>query len=93
MKFELNIYGADDEILRTYGTNRCPWGLFIKAAEMQDKMKEMTITDQINAVGDIVKSLFVDLTDEDLAKADINDIMSVFTQLTNMGNKIERKNK
>lgn len=38
-KFELPIYGENDEILKTYATDHCPWAVYIQAAEMQDTLE------------------------------------------------------
>ena len=40
MKYSLNVYGADSEILKTVGTNFVPTGLFIKALKMSEDIKK-----------------------------------------------------
>ena len=39
MKYELPIYGENDEIIKTYGTNICPWAVFVEAADLQETIK------------------------------------------------------
>ena len=38
MKYTLNIYGIDDEIVKTYSTNIVPWGVFVQAASLQERL-------------------------------------------------------
>lgn len=93
MRYQLNIYGIDDEIVKTYSTNIVPWGVFIKAAALQETMSDKNAIEQINAISQILQVVFVGLTDEELAHADATDIMSVFSQITNNGTKIGGKSK
>lgn len=79
-RFALNIYGENDEIIKRYETNRIAWGVFQKAIKLDEGMR--TPEDDIEAIGEIIKMMFVGMTDEELAKADFRDIISVFTQLT-----------
>lgn len=88
-KYELNIYGKDDEIVKTHATSICPWGVYIQAAEISETMKEKSAVEQVNAVGDILKMVFVGLTDDELKHADVGDVMNTFTQIVNGGQKIK----
>lgn len=87
-RFELNIYGEDDAIVKGYGTNIIPWGVFIRAASLQDGFEEKSAFEQMRAVGDLLKCVFTGLTDEELEHASSDDVMNVFTQIINSGNKI-----
>lgn len=87
-KYELPIYGKDDEIIKTYATNIVPWAIFIKAAEMEETLKNLSAKEQMNAVGDILKDVFVGLNDADLMRADGLDVMNTFAQIVNGGQKI-----
>lgn len=91
-KFELNIYGKDDEIVKQYATNICPWAIFIRAAELQEEIKNKPAIEQMNAVGEILKAVFKDLTDEELMAADGLDVMSTFAQIVSGGQKIKGGN-
>ena len=88
MRYELNIYGEHDEIVKTYGTNILPWGVFVKAASMQEALKKQNVVEQMNAINQLLQSVFAGLTDEELAHADSQDIMSLFMQITSNGNGI-----
>lgn len=91
--FELNIYGNNDEVEKTYSTNRVRWGVFIQALELQESIEEQTAEEQFAAVNAFVKKIFPDLTDADLEKADVDDVMNTFKQLLNKANKIGGKQK
>lgn len=90
---ELNIYGSDDEIIKTFTANRIRWGLIVKATELQDKIEEgATAADQIKFLNDFVLSVFPDMTQSDLELADINDIKNVFRIVCNLSGRINTKN-
>lgn len=91
-KYELNIYGENDEIVKTHETNICPWGVYIQAAETQETIKNKSAAEQMRAVGDILKAVFVGLTDKELARADGNDVMNTFMQIVSGGQKIKGGN-
>ena len=84
----LNIYGENDEILKTYETNHVRWRLLTEAVKLDEEIKECSTAEQIEAVGDFVLSLFVGMTKEELELADIDDVFNVFKIVTKMANKI-----
>lgn len=88
-KYELNIYGENDEIVKKYSTNICSWGVFIQAAEMSEALNEKSAVEQISAVGDVLKSVFRGLTSEELNCADASDVMNTFEQIVAGGQKIK----
>lgn len=95
MKYSLNIYGEDSEILKTVGTNFVPTGLFIKALKMSEDMKKAKKTEleMFDLVTEVVLSLFPDLSeDELLSKCDVGDVISIFKQVLSRANEITSKN-
>ena len=88
-KYELPIYGDNDEIVKMHETNICPWAVYIQAADLQEELKDKTAREQMNAVGDILKAVFVNLTDDELMHADGMDVMSTFQQIVSGGQKIK----
>ena len=88
MRFELSIYGENDEVLKKYETDHVRWGVLLKAVNLQEIMKDKTPIEQVGMVGEFVKSIFVGLTDEELEKADTNDVMNTFKQLLSSVGKI-----
>ncbi len=88
MKFELSIYGENDEVIKKYETNHVRWGVLLKAIDLQEKLKDKTEVEQVSLIGEFVKSIFVGLTDEELDKADTQDVINTFKQLLNSVSKI-----
>ena len=87
-KFELNIYGNDDEILNTYATDRVRWGVFLQALEVEKGLKSKSAGDKLATINEFVKKIFPDLTDAELENADVDDVMNVFAQLLQKANKM-----
>ena len=88
-KFELPIYGGNDEIIKTYQANHCPWGIYVQAADLQESLKDKGAKDQLAAIGDILKTVFVGLTDDELMHADGGDVVNTFRQIVNGGQTIK----
>ena len=78
-KFELNIYGKDDEIIKKYETEHIRFGVLITALEINEK--KLNAKEQFEAVGRVLKSVFAGLTDEELKLADTGDIFSTYAQV------------
>ena len=91
-KFELNIYGQNDEILKTFQTDHVRWGLLLTALELQEKIQDDSPEDQIKAINKFALELFPGITEEDLRNADGMDVMNVFAQVGRMAGKINGKN-
>ena len=87
-QFELNIYGNNDEVLKTYTTDKVRWGVFMQALELQEDLGEKTNAEQFRLINDFVKKIFPDLTEADLERADSDDILNTFRQLLNKAGKI-----
>lgn len=88
VKFELNIYGENNEIVKTYGTNDIPWGFYIEAVKAHEEMQEMTAVEQFIMISDFVKRMFIGLTDAELNNAYGDDVINVFKQLMRKANAI-----
>lgn len=80
-KFELKIYGENDEVLKTYATDNILWGFYVEAVKAQEDMQEMTAAEQFEMISGFVKRMFIGLTDEELTRASGDDVMNVFAQL------------
>ena len=86
--FELNIYGENDQILKTYSTAHVRWGLLKAALELQERIKDASLEEQFEAIHEFAKEIFGGLTDAELINADAGDVTAQFKQLTRMANKI-----
>jgi hypothetical protein len=91
---ELNIYGDNDEILKTFSTNRVRWGLIVKAVELEEKINKpgADMSETITLLNDFVLSVFPSMTQKDVEMADYNDIRNVFKMIGNMSGAINAKN-
>lgn len=87
-QFELNIYGKDDEILKTHATDRVRWGVLLQALEIADGLEKLSVSEQFKEVSEFIKKIFPELTDDELANADMDDVFNTFVQLTNKASKI-----
>lgn len=91
-KYELPIYGENDEIIKTYTTNVCPWAVFIQAAELQEGIMEKSAKEQLEAVEILLKAIFHGLTNDELACADSGDVMNTFQQIVQGSQQIKGGN-
>lgn len=87
-KFELNIYGDNDEIIKKYATDHLRYGVLMQALEMQEGLENATSAEQMSAANELVKKVFAGLTDEELALADASDVLNTFTQVTRQAERI-----
>lgn len=87
-QFELKIYGAGDEVLKQFATDRVRWGVFVQALELEDSLKSADARGMISAINKFMKNIFPDITDADLANADVDDVMNTFKQLLSKAKKI-----
>ena len=63
--FELKIYGEDDEILRTYESNRLRWGKLLQAVKISEESKGKTASEQLESIYEVFQSIFPKLTRDD----------------------------
>lgn len=87
-KFELNIYGEDDEIIKKHETDVVRWKIFLQALEFYDTKEQRTPAEQIEGINSFVKKIFPALTDEELENASVDDVFNTFNQLINTAKKI-----
>lgn len=87
-QFELNTYGKDDEILKSFTTDRVRWGVFMQALELQETLDTKTSAEQFAAINTFIKKIFPELTDADLENADTDDVLNTFQQLIKKAQKI-----
>lgn len=81
-KYELKIYGTNDEIIKTYATDNVMWGFYLEAVKASEEIEDMTTAEKFEMINSFVKRLFVGLTDEELATgASGDDVLNVFNQL------------
>ena len=88
-KYELKIYGENDEIVKTYATDNVAWGFYLEAVKAAENMGDMTADEQFAMINRFIKRLFIGLTDEELENgASGDDVINVFNQLMRKANSI-----
>lgn len=87
-KFELNIYGDNDEIVKHYATDHLRYGVLMQALEAQEGMEGMSVSEQMETANALVKKVFAGLTDAELVCADAGDVLATFAQVTKHAEKI-----
>jgi len=87
-KFELNIYGENDEIIKKYETDHIRYGVLMQALEMEEETDGKPMAEQIKAANAIVKRVFHGLTDDELMLADMEDVLNTYAQITKQAEKI-----
>ena len=92
-KFELSIYGKNDEVLKKFETEHVRWGVILQAVKLQEKIKDKDSGEQLIAISDFIKSIFDGLTDTDIQKADAFDVINTFKQLISLVGNINEKKK
>lgn len=80
-KFELSIYGTNDEVIKKYETNHIPFGLTMDAAKLKEELAGETAVKQYDAIVQFIKTLFEGLTDEEIRRADYEDVVNTFNQV------------
>lgn len=88
-KYELTIYGENDEVVNKHETDHVRWGVFLNAIKLQEKIKDKSAAEQLKAINEFIKSIFIGLTDEELEQADGMDVMNTFKQIISAANGIE----
>lgn len=87
-QFELNIYGENDEILKTFATDKVRWGVYLEAAKLNEEIRAMDAAEQFAVIGQFMSKIFPALTAAELELADGDDVMNTFRQLIRKANKI-----
>lgn len=90
-RFELNIYGKDDEIIKQYETDHVRWGIFLEAVKLQEELKGKNEIESIGSYSQFLKKIFIGLTDEEIENADSFDIVNTFNQLLSALNSFNTK--
>lgn len=91
-RFDLNIYGKDDEIIKSFSTSHLRWGLLVSAVDLQERIKDDSAEEQIKAINEFMLEVFPGMTEEDLRYADSMDVMNVFAQIGKLTGKLNGKN-
>lgn len=92
-RFELTIYGKNDEVIKKYETDHLLWGGVLKAAQLKDNIDDLPLEQNLDKICDLFKSLFVGLTDEEFQQVSYDDIFLTFKQIMSSVGSIKGTNK
>lgn len=79
--FKLNVYGTNDEVIKTYETSKIKYGLIEDFISFSDEIKEKSVFEQFTLMKPIIKNLFVGITDEELKNIDIVEFTKVLYEM------------
>lgn len=87
-KFELNIYGENDEIIKKYSTEKARYGAFEEAIRFVDEAQGKTEA-EVNILGfrmlkNFAKKLFPGLTDDEIRLCEMEDITNLAYQVSGL---------
>lgn len=85
-KFELPIYGENDEIVKEYKTDIVRYGILEDAIKTAEETKSKNAQEQLKAITPILQRVFKGLTEEELKDADLFTVFSVFRQIISLAN-------
>lgn len=88
-RYTLNLYGENDEIIKTFETDHIRYGVLMKALELNDKTDKLTNAELMKGANEIVKAVFTGLTDDDLMLADMEDVMNTYKRVANTANNVQ----
>ena len=80
---ELNIYNDELEIVKSYKTYGIRWKAFKKIMSMQDELdalKDAEDDEAVDEIGNVLKLIYPNITDEDLEEAYTDDLFDCFGQ-------------
>ena len=83
-KFELPIYGENDEIIKKYETDIVRFGILEDAIKISEETQE-----QLKAITPILQRVFKGLTEEQLKDADLFNVFNVFNQIISLANNLK----
>lgn len=86
-KYELPIYGENDEIIKTHETDLVRYGILEDALAIQENLDKFSPREQINQINSIIQRVFKGLTIEELHNADLGDVRNLFQQIISISDK------
>lgn len=85
-RFELNVYGENDEVIKTLATDILRFGVMEDAVNMAETLDEEKPQKQVENVKEIMKQIFKGCTDEDLRDVDMKQMFDTFRQVVSSAN-------
>lgn len=96
-RFELNIYGENDEIIKTYATDKARYGAFEEAIKFADEAEGKTQAEinmlAFKMLGRFAIRLFPTLTEDEVRLCEIQDLVSLAYQVSGLANPLAEASK
>ena len=90
-KFELPIYGKEDQIVNKYETDIVRYGILEDAIKISEETQGKGPIEQLKAVTPILQRVFKGLSEEEIKDADLFDVFGVFNQIISLANGLQGK--
>lgn len=86
MRFEINVYGPDDEIIKTHATDYVRFGAFEEAINFTEAVAGKSgfevDTLAVKTFKKIAKQVFPAITDDEIRLCDIRDVVNLLYQVS-----------
>lgn len=92
-KYELPIYGEDNELVKTFETDIIKFNVLIKIMELNEKMADMKEIEKVKAVAKMVSLAFPNCSEKDALNADKDDLFNTFYQINRISEGINKGSK
>ena len=87
-RFELNVYGENDEIQKTYATDKARYGAFEEAIKFLEETEGKTEVERnllaIPMLKKFIMKLFPTITEDEIRLCELSDIISLSYQVSKM---------
>lgn len=88
-KFQLPIYGENDEIIKEYKTDIVRFGILEDAIKVSEETRGKDAKEQLKAINPILQRVFKGLTEQELKDADLFNVFNVFNQIISLANSLK----
>ncbi len=79
--FKLNIFGKNDEVVKTYQTSKLKYGVIEDMIMLSKEFEGKSSFEQFALMKPVLKNMFEGLNDEELRNVDFLEVLSVFKNL------------
>lgn len=85
-KFELKIYGENDEIKKEFGTDIIRFGILEEAIKLSESIEGKNNIEQFKMIKPLIVSIFPGLDEEEIKNASYEDVFNLFKQIMQIAN-------
>lgn len=85
-KFELKIYGENDEVKKEFGTDIIRFGILEEAIKLSESIEGKNNIEQFKMIKPLIVSIFPGLDEEEIKNASYEDVFNLFKQIMQIAN-------